>query len=182
MVIAPGTYHLGPDNAELLVRTGRSGAAAKAGHDLVIEVSSWSATLQVDADAAQSHVALDADGGSLIVRDGSGGITALGEDDKKGIRKTIDQEVLKRTKIAFHSTAVAEAASGLRVQGELELRGARAPVQFDVTPGADGTVTASAVVKQTSFGMKPYSALFGTLKVADEVEVTFAGTLAAQSV
>jgi Flp pilus assembly protein TadB len=29
----------------------------------------------------------------------------------------------------------------------------------------------AAVVKQTDWGMKPYSALFGALKVADEVEV-----------
>jgi hypothetical protein len=27
------------------------------------------------------------------------------------------------------------------------------------------------VVKQTAFGMKPYSALFGALKVADEVTI-----------
>jgi hypothetical protein len=32
-------------------------------------------------------------------------------------------------------------------------------------------VSGSAVVKQTDWGMKPYTALFGTLKVADEVEV-----------
>jgi hypothetical protein len=35
----------------------------------------------------------------------------------------------------------------------------------------DGHVRGSAVVKQTDWGIKPYSALFGTLKVADEVEV-----------
>ena len=32
-------------------------------------------------------------------------------------------------------------------------------------------MTGSATVKQTEFGMKPYSALFGALKVADEVTV-----------
>lgn len=177
MTIDPGTYTLGPDNAELLVRTGRSGAAARAGHDLVIKVGFWTATLQVAADPAQSCAELRADGGSLIVLEGTGGIHALGDDDKTGIRETIDQEVLKRTQISFHSSAVSESPSGLRVQGELELLGTRAPLQFDLTQGAGGAVTASAVVKQTNFGMKPYSALFGTLKVADEVEVTFAGKL-----
>ena len=29
----------------------------------------------------------------------------------------------------------------------------------------------TAVVKQTAFGMKPYTALFGALKVADDVRV-----------
>ena len=178
MSIASGTYTLGPDNAELLVRTGRTGAAAKAGHDLTIAVTSWNATLVVTPDPADSRVELNADGGSLSVRDGTGGIAALGDDDKQGIRETIDKEVLKRTKIHFASSSVRDAAGRLQVQGELELMGRRAPVTFEITPGDDGTVTASAVVKQSDWGMKPYSTLFGTLKVADAVEVTFAGTLA----
>ena len=36
---------------------------------------------------------------------------------------------------------------------------------------ADGTLRGSVVVKQSDWDMKPYSALFGALKVADEVEV-----------
>ena len=37
--------------------------------------------------------------------------------------------------------------------------------------------TAAAVVTQTGFGMKPYSTLFGALKVADEVSVSLAAKL-----
>ena len=47
MAIEAGTYKLGPRNATLRVKTGRSGAAAKAGHNLEIEVGSWEATLEV---------------------------------------------------------------------------------------------------------------------------------------
>jgi hypothetical protein len=179
MAIASGTYSLGPANGELLVRTGRSGAAAKAGHDLVIAVSSWQATLEVARDGGPSRLQLTADGGSLTVLEGKGGIQALGDDDKQGIRETIDKEILKRTSISFQSTTVTPSsdAARLQVQGELELLGRRAPVTFEIAD-RDGKLTASAVIKQTGWGMKPYSTLFGTLKVADEVEVTFAGTLA----
>jgi hypothetical protein len=179
MLIDSGTYTLGPDTGELLVRTGRSGAAAKAGHDLVIEVGSWTATLELAADPGQSRVELTADGGSMIVREGKGGIQSLGDDDKRGIRETIDKEILKRTAISFHSNAVAPGTNSdrLQVQGELELLGRRAPISFDLTVGRDGTLSAAAVVKQTVWGIKPYSALFGTLKVSDEVEITFAGKL-----
>jgi hypothetical protein len=38
-------------------------------------------------------------------------------------------------------------------------------------------VSGGATVKQTDFGIKPYSALFGTLKVLDEVQVAFDGTI-----
>jgi polyisoprenoid-binding protein YceI len=179
MPFSSGTHTLGPQAAELLVHTRRTGAAAKAGHDLVIEVTSWTGTLEVGQDASQSSVSLSADGGSLRVREGTGGIQSLGDEDKENISKTIDDEVLKRSAVEFHSTAVERDPAGkrLRVQGELELLGQRRPVQFDLT-SSDGKLKGSATVKQSDWGIKPYSILFGTVKVADEVVVTIEGNLA----
>jgi hypothetical protein len=156
----------GPENGTLTVRTKRTGAASKAGHDLLIEVTSWSATLDPDADPA---LTLTADSGSLRVLEGSGGIQALGDDDKAGIEQTIEEEVLMGTPIEFRSTVV----EGRRIEGELELAGQRHPISFELTDDEHGRLAASATVRQTDWGMKPYSALFGTLKVADEVEVAF---------
>lgn len=165
---------LGPDNATLTVRTKRTGAASKAGHDLLIEVGSWSATFDPDADPA---LTLTADSRSLRVIEGSGGIQALDDDDRAGIAKTIDEEVLKGTPIEFRSTAVKGLSlppgegQSLKVEGELELAGVRHPIGFELATGEDGRLTGRATVRQSDWGMKPYSALFGTLKVADEVEV-----------
>jgi hypothetical protein len=156
----------GPEDATLTVRTKRTGAAAKAGHDLLFEVTSWSATLDQDADPA---LTLTADSGSLRVLEGSGGIQALGDDDKAGIEQTIEEEVLMGTPIEFRATAV----EGRRLEGELELAGQRHPISFELAGDEDGRLTGSATFKQSDWGMKPYSALFGTLKVADEVEVAF---------
>ena len=61
MAIPAGTYRLGPENGTLSVRTGRTGAAAKAGHDLLIHVTAWQATLEVGEDPAQTSIVLDAD-------------------------------------------------------------------------------------------------------------------------
>ena len=36
----------------------------------------------------------------------------------------------------------------------------------------EGRLAGSATLKQSDWGIKPYSALFGTLKVADEVTVS----------
>ncbi len=163
----------GPDNASLRIRTGRTGGAAKAGHDLLIEVGSWQATLDLEAQPA---VTLTADSGSLRVLEGTGGIKSLSESDKADIKKTIDTEVLKGTPIEFRSTEVREVAGGLSVRGELSIHGRQAPVTFDLATGDDGRVTGSAKVTQTAFGMKPYSALFGALKVADDVTVLIDGT------
>jgi hypothetical protein len=178
MALAPGNHTFGPEDAQLLVHTLRTGAAAKAGHDLVIEVTSWSGTLEVAEDARPVSLALSADGESFRVREGTGGIQALGEDDKAGIKDTIDEEVLKRSAIEFRSTAIEPEPDGerLHVDGELELLGNVRPLQFELRIAPDGTLSGAAKVKQSDWGIKPYSALFGTLKVADEVTVTFEAT------
>ena len=49
---------------------------------------------------------LDADADSLRVRDGTGGMQALGDDDMASIQETIDDEVLMRMDIEFRSTSV----------------------------------------------------------------------------
>lgn len=167
MPIPAGTYTFGPESGTLAVRTGRSGAAAKAGHDLVIDVTAWQATLEV---GARSSLILDADATSLRVRQGTGGMQALDEDDKVGIAQTIDEEVLQRQGITFRSTAVRADHSLLSVEGELTLVGTARPIAFELEV-ADGRVGGSVVVKQSDWGITPYSTLFGALKVADEVEV-----------
>jgi polyisoprenoid-binding protein YceI len=179
MAFSSGTYTLGPEQATLTVRTGKTGAAAKAGHNLVIEVTTWSATLEVASDPADSTVELRADSRSLRVVTGSGGMQALSDDDKVSIKKTIDDEVLKGAGIQFRSSAVRPSADGetLTVTGSLALLGREGPVTFDLHGGPDGRLTATATVKQTEWGIKPYSTLFGTLKVLDEVQVALDGRL-----
>ncbi|HEY5142161.1 MAG TPA: YceI family protein [Solirubrobacteraceae bacterium] len=179
MVIPAGTYTLGPEVATLTVKTGKTGAASKAGHNLVIEVAVWSATLTAGDDPASTAIELTADARSLHVVEGSGGITALSDEDKANIRTSIDDEVLEGLPIAFRSTAVSagDAPGRLHVEGDLELHGAHHPVAFDLDAGADGTLTSRAVVRQSDWGMKPYSTLFGTLKVVDEVEVLVSAKL-----
>jgi hypothetical protein len=140
-----GTY--GPHNATLTVRTKRAGAAAKAGHDLLIEVTRWEATV------AGGAVTLTADPRSLRVREGSGGVMALDDDDRRNIEQTIDEEVLEGRPITYRD-------------GALTLNGQTHPLAVTAT-AAGGQAT----IRQTDWGMKPYSALFGTLKVADEVTV-----------
>jgi hypothetical protein len=170
------TYRLGPDDGTLSVRTKRTGAAAKAGHNLLIDVTSWEATIEL---GEHTSIALEADGGSLRVREGSGGMQALQDEDKKNIEQTIDDEVLEGESITFRSSAVQPTGggAGLSVRGELTLRGATRPIAFDVDVTLDGGLSAVAVVKQTDWGMKPYSGLFGALKVVDEVEVAIEAML-----
>jgi YceI-like domain len=176
---APGTYALGPDDGTLTVATGKGGAAARAAHNLSILVQRWEAGVHLAEDPADTTMSLRADSRSLLVLAGTGGMTALGDDDKAGITQTIDDEVLRGTAITFRSTDVAADGSPdrLRVRGELEIAGASRPIEFELAVSDDGRLTATATVTQTTHGIKPYSALFGTLKVSDDVQVSIDATL-----
>ena len=99
----------------------------------------------------------------------------LGDDDKANILQTIDDEVLHRHDIEFRSTAVSADGERYAISGELTLGGQTHPLDFELEAPAGGGLTASAVLKQTDWGIKPYTALFGALKVADEVTVSFDG-------
>jgi YceI-like domain len=155
---------LGPGDGSLTVRTGRGGAIKRVGHDLLIEVTSWEATLD------ETSLALTADSRSLRVVGGTGGMATLGDDEKASIRQSIDDEVLAGGTIAFASTSVRRDGDALHVEGELDLLGERRPLAFDLVHEA-GRLTGGVAFRQTDWGMKPFSTLFGTLKVADEVRV-----------
>ena len=120
------------------MRTERTGAAAKAGHDLLIHVIGWEATLEVGDDPS---IVLEVDPTSLRVRDGTGGMQPLGYEDKASIEQTIDDEVLLRRNIEFRSTSVESADGRISVKGELTLVGETRPIAFDLAVGDDGRLS-----------------------------------------
>jgi YceI-like domain len=177
---ASASYELGPDDGTVAVRTRCSGAAAKAGHDLLLHVTVWRAAVEVDAAESPLAISFEADATSFRVIEGTGGIQALDDDDRASIVQTIDDEILQRAAIGFRSTGVEETGPGsFRVRGDLTLAGATHPVEVEVK-AADGRLHAAAAIVQSSWGVKPYSALFGALKVADEVSVEIDATLPAR--
>ena len=175
MSIPSGTHRFGPDNARLSLRTERAGAAAAAGHDLVIRVTSWEGELVVGDEPGME---LTADATSLRVVESTGGMQTLDERETTSIHETIDQEVLVGSghHLPLHPSRRSR-RSRVHAEGELTLVGQTRPIVVDLTISDAGELSGSVVVKQSDWGMKPYSALFGTLKVKDEVLVVFEGHL-----
>jgi polyisoprenoid-binding protein YceI len=175
--IAMGTHRLGPDNASLQVRTFREGIASKAGHDLVIEVTRWEATVTVAGDPPQSAVELSADPRSLQVREGVRGVKPLTDKDRAEIRRNIEEKVLGDQPISFRSDAVEVAGDGLSARGDLTMAGASRPVGARLALAPDGHVTGTIPLTQSEWGIKPYRGLMGALKVRDSLEVVLDGQL-----
>jgi polyisoprenoid-binding protein YceI len=177
--LSAGIHELGPDTASLVVKTYREGLAARAGHDLIIEVRRWEATLEVGEDPSHSSVQLQADPRSFCPREGLRGVKPLSDKDRDEVRKNIDEKVLGGEPISFRSSAVdtADGDGRLSVRGELTIRGQSRPAGFELSVGADGHVTGTARLVQSEWGIKPYRGLMGALKVRDSLEVVFDGVL-----
>jgi polyisoprenoid-binding protein YceI len=194
-VAAPsGNFPLGPDAGRVVIKTTRAGLAARAGHDLTIEVTRWSAQVQVPAEEdggpAAATVSADLDLGSLEVREGTGGALPLTDRDRREIKKQMGQ-ILGSATATFTSTRIIPAGSGSgsggsgsgfssgAVEGTVTLNGKTQPARLQVTAVGDGQYRGSATLTQTGFGVKPYSGFFGTLKLKDEVTLEFQLTLPA---
>jgi polyisoprenoid-binding protein YceI len=174
MTIKPGTYDLGPSDGKLQVRTGRQGMASKVGHDLTLEASNWKATVTVDPDPAQSEVTATVEPRSLEVVAATGGAKPVSDKDKKDIKKNV-AGLLGNNSITFKSTSVkARDENNVAVTGELSIAGQSRQVTFDLAMQPDGStarLTGKVPIVQSNFGVKPFSAMMGALKVKDEVEV-----------
>ena len=174
-----GTHELGPVNGNLTVRTARAGAAARMGHDLVIDATRWSAALTIDETAPdRSSLQITVDATSFEIREASGGVKALSDKERGEILKNIAKKVLstdRHPEIRFASTSVQVTDSGtVDADGDLTLAGTTKPVQVRINledPAGQPTLTATMPLVQSDFGIKPYSAMMGALKVADEVTI-----------
>jgi polyisoprenoid-binding protein YceI len=180
VAVAAGTYELGPPSGRLLVKTSRTGLGAKAGHDLTIEVTRWDGRALVDpADPANSLLAVDVEVDSFEVREGTGGVKPLTDADRADITRTIREKILHTARhptITFRSRKVLGTAESFAVEGVLTIMGARRPITMHggVT---DAGVRGTATIVQSQWGIKPYSAFLGALKLKDEVVVEFDVTL-----
>jgi polyisoprenoid-binding protein YceI len=180
MALPTGTHSLGPENASLQVRTYREGVAAKAGHDLIIDVTRWDATVEVADEPAGWTIGLNADPRSLEIREGLRGVKPLTDKDRVEIRRNIDEKILGTHPIEFRSRGVRLGDDGglLTVEGELSMAGSTRPVTAQLSVEDDGGISGTIPVTQSDWGIKPYRGLMGALKVRDEIEVVIAATLA----
>lgn len=166
-----GSHAVGPPDGELLVLTYREGLAQKVGHDLVLEVRAWQAAVEVGEDGMPVSVTLDADPRSLHVRRGLHGVKPLTDSDRASIRANIAKQVLGADPITFQSTDVDAFGRQLTVTGDLAMAGTTRPLTFTAALSEDGRVRATLTLTQSQWGIAPYRALMGALKVRDAVEV-----------
>jgi len=146
---------------------------AKLAHDLVLTATRWSGSLEVDADnPAASNASLKIDARSIEILEAVGGVKSLSDKDRKDIAKNIDEKVLQTSKfpeLTFVSTQVSGSDPNFTVAGNMTITGTTRPV--NVALAVNGSqVVAKASISQKDFGIKPFSAMLGAIKLRDDVD------------
>jgi len=176
-VIPAGTHTLSPGEGQLLVKVFREGVAARVGHDLVFEVSDWNAKVAIDpAEPSATTVEASVAVTSLRIVDSSGGAKPLTRSDRADIKRNIEEKILDTRRfpaIDFRSTGVSVTGdSRSTVSGQLTIAGTTRPTDIVLTVDGD-RVRGTMTIVQTNWGIKPFTALMGALRVRDAVEVEF---------
>ncbi|GAA4587463.1 YceI family protein [Planotetraspora phitsanulokensis] len=172
----PGRHHrIGPGCGTLILKTSRQGFAGRMGHDLTIEVVRWAGEVYFEEDdLPASSVTVTAEMGSLRVLEGEGGAVPLTDGDKREIAQTagklLDAERYPEARFVSSAITVTGPDEGV-VEGTLSVRGVERPFRLQVTRTEDGRHRATGTVVQSEYGVKPYSAFFGALRLADPVGV-----------
>lgn len=166
------TYDAG--NAQCFVFTFKEGLLSPVAHDLRLVVGAFS----IDVDEAEGSILATFDTASLRVdtpmKDGAENPGALSAADRAKIATQIREEVLHAAKFPqalFRGSRLARRTDGgFDIAGELTLHGKARPVQT-TTQLVDGRQQLELTLHQPDFGIVPFKAMLGTLKIQQDVMV-----------
>lgn len=162
--------------ARCQVLTFKEGLLSAIAHDLSIGVERFTIELHDDSD---DGIRIEArfDASSLRVehamKDGRPDPGALSAKQRRDIDKNIDKDVLhvrRHPEIVFRSTAVEGEGDQRRIRGTLRLHGTERTVQV-IARRRDDRWSTEVPLHQPDYGIVPYSAMLGTLKVRPDVRV-----------
>ncbi len=169
--------HHDEKSAECLVFTFKDGLLSKVAHDLKLSVTRFS----VDIDLGELVVKAELDARSLrvvhAVQGDKAARAALSDADKEKIAAQIQKEVLhaeRHPRIAFSSRRVsARHDGGYSISGDLNLHGTTRSISFESRIEGQQQV-AEVELHQPDYGIVPFKAMLGTLKVKPNVRVRIA--------
>jgi len=174
MAVQAGRHHFSTDRNRVILRTSRDGMAAQAGHDLTIEATRWSGQLTIGDDLRPAALEVRIDMGALAVRTGTGGIKPLTDRDRREIGVTARKLLAtdQHPEAVFTATKFEpDARGGGTITGTFTLRGVDRPLTLTVSQAGQDRYRVTGSVVQSAYGIKPYSAFLGALKVSDAVGI-----------
>ncbi len=172
-MVAPGRYDLGPDVGRIVLRTFRDGLAAHAGHDLTIEATIWNGDLTMGEQGIPVALEVRIRTDSLVVREGVRGIKPLTDRDRREIAVTARRLLAsdRHPDAVYTADKFEPKNGGGLIEGTFTLAGNSRPLRIEVTDTGQDRYGATTSVVQSAYGIRPYTAFFGALKVRDAVDI-----------
>lgn len=175
--VTADVWYFDVSDGQLLVHTRVTGRAAKMGHRLTIAMNAWKGSVEwADGEPAEVQLTVEVD--SLQVLRGEGGVTPLSGREKALARshalKALGAD--RFPEIRFQTSQIEKTSEGYRLTGSLEIHGnaGERVIELDVDDRGDcWLLSCQADIRQSEFGIKPYSMLMGSMKVVDAVAISF---------
>lgn len=173
--VEESVWRFSESDGSVVVHTGVTGPAARTGHRLTIAMRAWTAVVTLK-DLVPNRIAATISVDSMQVEAGEGGLTPMTGAEKSLARMNALKSMRadKYPEISYESEALTATAHGYRADGTLTIHGRTRPLSLDfevVDTAAGRQISTDATITQSDFGIKPYSLMMGTLKVADDVRV-----------
>jgi hypothetical protein len=177
-------YRVDSQRSRVFMRTGRDGPMKAAGHDHVIASVDVEGLVLVGADPERSRADLRLPLQQLVVddpgyRERFGMEPDLPESAIEGTTRNMQDKVLESIRFPW-ATASVRVLSMQQDQAELEVSVMMHGVPFDyevpaaLTVDPDAlTVSGSMTIRHADFGLAPFSAAGGLLRVAEDIEIVF---------
>ena len=180
MSLKTGTYRLSANSGKIFVYTFKEGLLSKLAHDLLINVTDFMVHLEVpETGFSAGSLGLELHTNSLKVvyalKDGKPNPEALKEKDIEDIEKDMAGKVLETGKyptVSFSSKTIQNKEGGYHIKGELNLHGVTKTIDFDMDTSGDN-LEGKTTLLQKDYGIKPYKAMMGTLKIKNEITIAF---------
>jgi polyisoprenoid-binding protein YceI len=147
------------------------------GHRLTIAMKRWQAAVHWDnAEPVAVELSIEVD--SFEVLRGEGGVKALSGPERALVKSNALKSLRanRYPQIRFEADRISLTEDGYRLNGTLQIRGRSRQHVIDLRTedlGDSWRISTESTVRQSDYGIKPYSMLLGSMQVTDKVTVVF---------
>ncbi|MBI2570790.1 MAG: YceI family protein [Candidatus Schekmanbacteria bacterium] len=159
-------------NGTIKAFTYKAGLLSAVAHDLRLSLRRFEVRVEGDSLSARFWPSsFEVDG---AIENGELAVDRLGEKDRRDIYSNLTAKVLlveSHPEIRYRGR-IEESPAEVRLRGQLEMLGESVDTPLTLLPSG-GRLVGEVTIIPTQWGIKPFSAAFGTIKLQDRVRLTF---------
>ncbi len=162
------------DNASVEIHAFKAGLLSAVGHDVKLRVSRFSITFDADEPSATATFDPRSIVAVCAIKNGEDDLAALSAKDLETINGYVNKDILRTSRhpeITFETSDMYDEGDGSwEIEGDLSLHGSTRPLTISAELDGDHIV-GELTLNQPAFGIKPFKAMMGALKIRPDVTI-----------